>query len=112
MGVLREHAYKGEVKIVAIAFKFFRISNVLIGAVAGILLSIPLVYYFYVNPLVFKGDMAKAYEKFGVEAVLPAAFDWDVFVMQALVVFCMTSILALYPIFKIKRLEPVKAMRA
>ncbi len=83
----------------------------LVGAVAGILLSIPLVAYFHVNPIRFSGKMAEAYEKFGVEPVLPAAFDVDIFLLQALVVFLITTVLAVYPLLKIRTLQPMAAMR-
>lgn len=84
----------------------------LIGTIAGILFSFPIVYHFYKNPIEMKGDMAAAYEKFGVEAVLPASIDPSIFISQALVVFFMISVLAIYPMFKMKNLKPVEAMRA
>ena len=84
----------------------------LLGAFAGILASIPLVYYFYVNPLRFSGDYAAAMEKFGFEAIFPANFEAHIFLLQALLVFIITAILALYPLVKVRRLKPVEAMRA
>jgi ABC-type lipoprotein release transport system permease subunit len=84
----------------------------LIGAIAGILISIPIVAYFQYNPIRFTGDYAKAYEKFGVEPILPAELNLQVLVVQALLVFIITSILALYPHLKIKTLKPVQALRA
>lgn len=86
----------------------------LIGAGIGILISLPLVYYFNVNPLNFT-DLAEGsnelYEKFGFEPIFPAAFDFNIFFTQALIVFLVTSVLALYPFFKIRSIEPVQAMR-
>ncbi len=86
-----------------------------IGAIAGILLSMPLVYYLKINPINLT-DMAEGsnelYEKFGFEPIFPAAFDLNIFFTQALIVFALTSVMALYPFFKIRSIEPVKAMRS
>lgn len=83
----------------------------LTGALAGILLSMPVVYYFKVYPIRIGGEMASSLEKFGFEPVFPATFDMQIFLMQALYVFILTAVLALYPIFKIRKLQPVQAMR-
>lgn len=82
-----------------------------VGAFAGILISIPLVYWFNVHPIRFSGEYAGAMEKFGFEPIFPTEFEPGIFLTQAIVVFLLTSILALYPFFKIRRLEPVEAMR-
>ncbi len=84
----------------------------LIGCVAGILVSLPIVYYFYRNPIKLEGQMAEAYEKFGVQPLLPASMDVSIFISQALVVFFMITVLAIYPMFKLAKLRPVEAMRA
>lgn len=84
----------------------------LIGTLAGVLFSFPIVYHFYKNPIIMTGDMASAYEKFGVEPVLPASIAPHIFISQALVVFFMITILSIYPMFKIRNLKPVEAMRA
>jgi len=83
----------------------------LVGALAGILASIPLVYYFHVNPLQLTGNYAGAMEKFGFDPVFPTEFTAGIFLTQAVVVFIITGLLALYPMLKIRRLEPVEAMR-
>lgn len=82
------------------------------GAIAGILVSLPIVYYFKINPIHFSGDYAVTMEKFGFEPIFPALFDWKIFIYQGLIVFLITALLALYPIFKISKLNPVSAMRA
>jgi ABC-type lipoprotein release transport system permease subunit len=84
----------------------------LIGCAAGLIISFPIVYYFYKNPIELSGQMAEAYEKFGVEPILPASIAPSIFISQALVVFIMITILAIYPMYKIHKLKPVEAMRA
>ena len=87
----------------------------LLGALAGMVFAFPLVYYFYKNPVDFgkiSEEMKAAYEKFGFEPIFPAALDFSVFWWQAILVFVITSILAIYPMLKIRKLKPVEAMRA
>ena len=85
-----------------------------VGVMAGILLSLPLVYYFHINPIdlaVMGEEAAATYEKFGMEPILPAAFDFRIFLRQAWIIFLIVTVLAIYPLFKIRNLEPVQAMR-
>lgn len=83
----------------------------IIGALAGILASLPVVLYFKVNPIRFSGEMAGSLEKFGFEPIFPATFDPRIFAAQASYVFLATVVLAIYPMLKIRKLEPVRAMR-
>jgi len=83
----------------------------LLGALSGILLSIPVVLYFKYNPIRFSGDMASSLEKFGFEPIFPATFEAHIFLTQALYVFILTAVLAIYPMVKIRKLQPVEAMR-
>jgi len=83
----------------------------LLGALAGILVSIPIVGYFHRNPLRFSGEYAQSMEKFGFEPIFPTEFNVRIFAMQAVIVVLITSVLALYPLWKMKRLKPVEAMR-
>lgn len=86
----------------------------LFGAAMGILGSIPLVYYFKINPLDFSGmseEMSGAYEKWGFDPVFPAIFEWQLFFWQAVIVFLITSFLATFAMWKIWRLKPMEAMR-
>ena len=83
----------------------------MLGALMGILVSTPIVWYFNQNPLRFSGNYADLLEKFGFEPIFPTAFDPMIFVTQALIIFIMTVLLALYPWLKIRRLQPVEAMR-
>lgn len=76
-----------------------------LGALGGIMISFPVVYYFYINPVRFSGDYAVMLEKFGFEPIFPALFDAGIFLAQALVVFIITSFLALYPMWKVQKLK-------
>ena len=86
----------------------------IVGAMVGILMSMPIVYYLKVKPItvaMLGEEAAAAYEKFGLQGNLPAAFELPIFFNQAFIIFIITSILAIYPLFKIMHLKPVEAMR-
>ena len=83
----------------------------MMGACAGILVAIPAVLYFFYRPIWLGGDYAKAMLAWGMEPILPFSIDPMVFVVQGIVVFLMGAVSGLYPLFVLRRLEPVRAMR-
>ncbi|MBX2877336.1 MAG: FtsX-like permease family protein [Saprospiraceae bacterium] len=106
--------------LIGIGMRRFALSSVvwmeiimlgMLGAVLGIVASTPVIWYFNQNPLRFSGNYANTLEKFGFEPIFPAAFDLNIFLAQATIVFVITALLAVYPWLKIRRLKPVEAMR-
>jgi ABC-type antimicrobial peptide transport system permease subunit len=57
------------------------------------------------------GETAKAYERFGFEAIFPTSTSSSIFLSQALVVLIIGLVLSLYPVYKVIRLNPVTAMK-
>ncbi|MEZ4907627.1 MAG: FtsX-like permease family protein [Saprospiraceae bacterium] len=87
----------------------------IVGALAGIIGSIPLVYYFHANPIDFSGydkQLGGAFEKWGFDPIIPTVFDMNIFYGQGLIVVVLTSILSFYAIYKIFTIKPVEAMRS
>jgi putative ABC transport system permease protein len=85
--------------------------TVLTGCLTGILASVPLIFYLNKHPIRIGGDTAKAYERFGFEAIFPTSTDSSIFLYQALVVLLIGVGLSLYPIVKVMQLKPVTAMK-
>jgi len=85
--------------------------TVLTGCMAGIIASIPIVFYLNRNPIRIGGDTAKAYERFGFEAVFPTSMDASNFIYQGIAVLIIGLVLSLYPLYKVARLNPVNAMK-
>ncbi|MFM2370236.1 MAG: hypothetical protein RL619_2562 [Bacteroidota bacterium] len=81
------------------------------GVLLGILLSLPLVIYLKEKPIRFGGELAKAYEQFGFEALFPATVDQHIFITQSLIVLTMAVLIGLYPLWHVGGLDPVKAMK-
>jgi len=87
------------------------ILTVFAGCMIGIVTSIPLVYYLNRHPIRMGGETAKAYERFGFEAIFPTSTEAGIFIYQGLVVLFIGLLLSLYPMYKVIRLNPVTAMK-
>jgi ABC-type lipoprotein release transport system permease subunit len=83
----------------------------LCGSIAGLILSYPVVLYLNIHPIRFGGEMAEMYEKFGFEAIFPTVIKARIFIEQTLFVLCVGLLLAIYPVWRVFRLNPVEAMR-
>jgi ABC-type lipoprotein release transport system permease subunit len=106
--------------LIAIGMKKIKLGKMLIaetiaisisGTLAGMLISVPVVLYLQKNPIRFTGNRAKAYENFGFEAIFPATFSGNIFLSQAFIVLIIALIIGIYPLWRISRLDPVKAMK-
>lgn len=84
----------------------------MIGALAGGALAYPIIIYLHYHPIRFSGDLAKVYEGFGMEAVLPPSLNPNIFFSQALTVLIIVLILSLYPIYSIARLTIIRALNS
>ncbi len=84
----------------------------ILGAVAGIVASMPLAFYFYKNPIPLTGDAAQTMIDMGIEPFMYFSMQPAVFYTQALIVFIITLVIALFPIYKSFTLKLTKALRA
>lgn len=85
--------------------------TVFVGCIAGIIASIPLIFYLNRHPIRMGGETAEAYERFGFEAVFPTSTDSNIFISQAIMVLIIGLALSIYPVIKVIRLDPVIAMK-
>jgi ABC-type antimicrobial peptide transport system permease subunit len=83
-----------------------------VGSGIGILISIPIAWYFNINPIEFSGEIAEVYQTYGMEAVLQFSMEPVVFYSQAVTVFIITLVFSVLPLIKASRLNPVKALRS
>ena len=84
----------------------------IIGIISGIIGSIPVILYFRQNPIEFKDEYATMFEQYGMEPVMPFAFQPDYFIGQTLVVFLIFFIAILYPVYSVIRLKEINALKA
>ena len=83
----------------------------ILGSFSGMLLSFPVAYYFYKYPISLTGNLAEAYENFGIEPVFYFSIEPVIFYTQAIIVMIVAAILSAFPLLKINALQPVEAMR-
>ena len=107
--------------LMAIGMKRFKLQAVVFietiiiavsGTILGIMLGLPIIVYYYFNPIRFTGEYAEMFEKFGMEPIMPFSMAPEVFTSQAITVLIITSLLALYPLWAILKLKIGTAIRA
>jgi len=83
----------------------------LLGIASAVLASIPIMYYLFLNPIRFTGESALTFESMGFEPIMPVAWDASYYFTQALVVIIITTIAIIYPLWGIKKVKVVKALK-
>ncbi|TCO09857.1 ABC transporter permease [Natronoflexus pectinivorans] len=81
------------------------------GVVLGIIISIPVVAWFYHHPIPLSGDMAEAIADYGFEPVLPFSADPNIFLNQALIVLIISFLIGLFPVYKVFRIHIMEAKK-
>ena len=81
------------------------------GALAGMIGAFPIILYFNWNPIQLTGDMAKAMLAWGLEPIMPVSLRFSIFAAQTAVVFCIALVTSLYPLFFIRKIQPVSAVQ-
>ena len=106
--------------LISVGMKKWRLSYVsfleslflsFIGVLAGIIVSIPILYYLKQNPIPLTGEMGDVMLKFGLDPIIPFRFAANIFVDQFLTVLVIAMVSALYPLSYIRKLNPINAMR-
>ena len=83
-----------------------------LGVLAGSLISLPVMYYFYLHPIEFTGDFVKAMEDFNFEPVMPMSIEGSIFIFQAIAISILSVIAMSYPTIKILKLNVVNGLRS
>jgi ABC-type antimicrobial peptide transport system permease subunit len=84
----------------------------IMGIASGIALALPAIFYGYYHPLRFKGEMAKMFEDYGMEPVMPfLPVDWY-FMWQSVVVAVIIVIAVAYPVRKIYKMDIINSLKA
>jgi len=83
----------------------------LIGIAAGVLASLPVITYFYHNPIPLTGDAADAMIEYNMEPVMPVLLEPGYFIAQAVVVIIITMLTLIYPMTVIGRFKIINAIK-
>jgi len=87
----------------------------MIGVILAILVTYPISYYFYLNPInivTLMGEGADVMiQEFGFDPVIPFSISLDIPFSHALIIFTFSLLISVYPAIRIFRLNPVKSMK-
>jgi len=106
--------------LVAIGMKRYQLGLILFiesmfitvsGSLIGVVVSIPVVFYYAIHPIQLGGTLGELYSKFGFEPIIPAGSTMDVFTIQAVILLILGLLLSLYPVIRVQKLDPTTAMR-
>ncbi len=84
----------------------------LLGVIAGIAASLPVVIYGNINPLRFTGEMARMYEDYGMEPVMPTMMPDAYYLWQTVVVMIILLIAIVFSFRKIMKINVINSLRA
>lgn len=84
----------------------------LLGIAAGVAVSVPVIITGLRNPIRLTGDLAKMYEDFGIEPVIPFLPVDTYFIWQSLVVAVIVLVAVIYPVRKIFKMKVVNSLKA
>ena len=84
----------------------------ILGIASGIIAALPVIFYGYSHPIRFHGEMAKMYEDYGMEAIMPFLLPDMYILWQAIVVAIIVLIALVYPLRKITKMQVVDSLKA
>ena len=83
-----------------------------LAVLAGIAISLPVMFYFYYNPIEFSGDFVEVMQDFNFEPVFPMSMDSSIFVIQGIAISVLSLIAMSYPTIKILKLKVADGLRS
>jgi ABC-type lipoprotein release transport system permease subunit len=95
----------------AVIFVYEMLMMGMLGVFSGIAVSLPFLYYYHVNPIRLRGELAQIMENYGFDPVMP--LQWiDMYVLwQGLIIAMMVVFACLYPLRKVFMLKEIDALR-
>ncbi|MEA1873544.1 MAG: hypothetical protein U9N51_03815, partial [Bacteroidota bacterium] len=82
-----------------------------VGVILAIGAGIPVMYYLHLNPLRFSGEIEAIFETYGMEPIMPIAWESGYFYGQAAVIVIITLLAITYPLLSVFKIDVSKAIR-
>jgi len=82
-----------------------------IGAVGGVAVGFPILLYLFFNPIKMTGPWADYMIEYGFEPILPFSLAPGVFINQTISVLIIALMAAIYPVWRIGKINPTTAQR-
>ncbi len=84
----------------------------IIGVLSGLIVSYPIFYYLYKNPIIITGKAAETYESMGFEAKIAFSVSPEIFYNPAITIMIIFMIVSLYQIYYVAKLNVVKSLKS
>ncbi len=81
------------------------------GVLIGLALALPIILYFYHNPIPLGEEFGNLMAEYGMEAMLPFSMDPQLFWQQGIIIFCISMVVVLYPLLRVLKLNVLDAAR-
>ncbi len=81
----------------------------ILGVVAAIVVTIPIIMYFYYHPIALTGNLADTMAQYGMQSILPMDASPLIWISQTIIIVMITCVMAIYPIQKIRKLNIVNS---
>jgi len=83
----------------------------LTGIVMGLVITTPVLLWFYYHPIQMTGDLAMTMEEMGFEPIIPFSLAPELFIGQLLIVVFMLFLCTFYPFARIMKLRIAESMK-
>ena len=83
-----------------------------VGAIVGMIGSLPVIAYLVKNPIRFTGEYAELFEVYGFEPIMPAKFELSYFIGQSSIVMLIFILAIIYPLNSVMKLKEINALRS
>ncbi|NVJ58436.1 MAG: ABC transporter permease [Vibrionaceae bacterium] len=82
-----------------------------LGITLGLIISAPVLAYFYFNPIRLTGDAAQLMLDSGFEPIMPVAVDVGLMVSQIATVLLLMLLCLIYPVLRVSRLDVASSLK-
>lgn len=108
-GVMLSLGMSQEKLVIAVALEIFFL--LIMGFITGNCIGAAVNAYFVRHPIMLGGDFARLYQEYGFAPVLASSLSFKIFVDSSLTILGISLVAAVYPLWRVLRLEPLKGIR-
>ena len=83
----------------------------MLGVLTGIIISIPVLSYFLLNPIPMTGQAGEMMQEMGFEPAMFFSMTPSVFWIQAVIILAFALVVGIYPVIYIHKMKIMKALR-
>jgi ABC-type lipoprotein release transport system permease subunit len=83
----------------------------LIGISLGLIIVVPILIWFSLNPITLTGETASMMLEMGYDPVIPVLFSAQLFIDQIMIVLSLLAICLIYPMWRLQKMRLVDALK-